>query len=262
MNKIHLLSFVARLVSQFCAIQSCFIFSKIVYIVTGQLDQIIEDLDKVDDERRQLLDKADIQCYMMYFNAKNERCDIRNLLQSQDKAEQERGYCYLLQSIDWKFIDSVKPILDLFGYWFIFHWILYGLSTVLMSASVVELVVDVFEYHVFPAHKIVPFEDEHAGLKAAYVVYVVYTLEHAYLFIYPCFRAASIAAAREKLIFDVSRRRWDHIPFKSIDSFKEDLSTQNFSFKAPILCTSVSFNFNWAFVSLFIAVCGGFIKFT
>ena len=79
MNKIHLVSFVVRLVSKFCVIQSCFIFSKIVYIVTGQLDQIIEDLDQVDDEILQLLDKADIQCYMTYFNAKNERRDIKKL---------------------------------------------------------------------------------------------------------------------------------------------------------------------------------------
>ena len=255
MNVIHLISFVFRLVSQFCAIHSCFIFSKIIYIVTGQLDQIIEDLNKVNDERDQLLDKADIQCY---FTVENEPVDIKELLESQDKANQERGRYYLLRNIDGNFIDCVKPILDLFGYWFILHWVLYGLSTVLLSASVLELVVDVFKPS--PMDNVVPIEGE--DLKTVYIVYVVfYTLEHAYLFIYPCFRAASIAAAREKLIFDVSKKYWEHISLENKSYFLQYLGIQNFSFKAPILCANVPFGFNWAFVSLFIAVCGGFIKF-
>ena len=254
-NEVHLISFVFRLVSQFCTIHSCFIFSKIVYIVTGQLDQILKNMDKVNDERNKLLNKPELQCY---FNVENEPVDIKKLLQSPGKANQERGCYYLLRNIDGKFIDCVKPILDLFGYWFILHWVLYGLSTVLLSASVVELVVDVFKPS--PMDKVVPIEDK--DLKKVYIVYVVfYTLEHAYLFVYPCFRAASIAAAREKLIFDVSKRYWEHIPFEIEGKFLQYLGIQNFSFKAPILCANVSFGFNWAFVSLFIAVCGGFIKF-
>ena len=265
MNVIHFVSFVFRLFSRFCAIHSCFIFSKIIYIVTGQLDQVIEDMDKVNDEILQLLDKADIQCYFNVENepVENESVDIKELLQSQDKGKQEMGRYYLLQNIDRKFIDRVKPILDLFGYWFIIHWVLYGLSTVLLTASVVELVVDVFELSpAYKVAKVVPIKDEHAGLKSDYIVYVVfYTLEHAYLFIYPCFRAASIAAAREKQIFAVSKKYWNHIPLKIKGHFIQYLCLQNFSFKAPILCTNVSFGFNWAFVSLFIAVCGGFSKF-
>ena len=126
------------------------------------------------------MDKADIQCY---FTVENEPVDIKELLESQDKAKQERGRYYLLRNIDGNFIDCVKPILDLFGYWFILHWVLYGLSTVLLSASVVELVVDIFKPS--PMDKVVPIEDE--LLKKVYIVYVVfYTLEHTYLFIYPC----------------------------------------------------------------------------
>ena len=40
----------------------------------------------------------------------------------------------------------------------------------------------------------------------------LFMLEHCVLFLYPCFRAASVSAARSTLIKNVSRAEWNHIP--------------------------------------------------
>ena len=93
---------------------------------------------------------------------------------------------YLLQNIYLNFIKQVKPTLDLLGYWFIAHWLLHALTTVLLGAVVIELVVHPLQYKMIKVDEIINIEDN--DLKAAYLVYIIFfTLEHAYLFVYPCF---------------------------------------------------------------------------
>ena len=180
------------------------------------------------------------------------------LLQSTDEHKVNKGLYYLLQYIDQKFIEQVKPTLDLLGLWFIAHWILNALTTVLLSAIIIELATDFIAYK-WNANKVIPIED--IGLEVAYIVYLVlFVGGHAYLFVYPCFRAASITATREKLILDLSRRHWHHIPHSVQTSFIQYLKTQNFSFKVPLCCAEFSFNFTIAFVSLFIGILGGFLN--
>ena len=47
---LYLTMIVLQLISQFCAIQSCFIFSKIVYKVTNKLDKLAEKMDQINKE--------------------------------------------------------------------------------------------------------------------------------------------------------------------------------------------------------------------
>ena len=247
---IDLASLVLYLISQFCSIQSVFIFSRIVYIITGQLTQLMEKLDRVNVAKEILVQGTNgLEPYMCF-----EDTDIENLLQ----IDENMGRYYLLQNIDREFIKRVKLILDLLGIWFLFHWILNALTTVLLSAIILELVVNPLQYK--PLDNVVPVED--AGRKALFIFFMLFfTLVHTYQFIYPCFRAASINSVRGKLIRDVSKKNWKHIPIPVKDSFINYLKLENFSFKVPIFCARLSFNFNWAFVSLFIAVCGGFLRF-
>ena len=324
-NGINLASYVLFLICQFCSIQSVFIFSKIVYIITGKLKQLVKAMDKViyNDEEKIATDKATNKVPNGATNeatneatnkapnrttneaainkvpngasneapneatnkapngatdkapngATNEATnkasnkatkDLRDDLKIGDvnnlnEHEVNEKY-YRLQNIDQDFIKKAKPILKLFGVWFILHWILNALTTVLLSAVIIELVLDLIAYKWQNAGKfIIPTKD--VGLEAAYIAYLVlFVMGHAYLFVYPCFRAASITATREKLIVDVSRSQWHHIPQSVKTDLISYLKTQNFSFKVPLGCAEFSFNFTMAFVSLFIGILGGFLN--
>ena len=265
-NGINVASYVLFLICQFCSIQSVFIFSKIVYIITGQLEKLIEVMDKVNDEN--LLKKIDpktpnegpndLRNYLEIEEGVN--YNLKGLLESTDEHKRNKGLYYLLRNIDQKFTEQkAKPILKLFGCWFIVHWTLNALTTVLLSAVIIELVLDLLAYKWKNADEAIPTED--ASLEAAYIAYLVmFVGGHAYLFVYPCFRAASITATHEKLIVGVSRRQWHHIPHPVETRFIQYLKTQNFSFKVPLCCVEFSFNFTLAFVSLFIGILGGFLN--
>ena len=41
---------------------------------------------------------------------------------------------------------EVKPTLDQFGVWFIFHWISCALTTILLSAFIVQVIIDVIRF--------------------------------------------------------------------------------------------------------------------
>ena len=169
MNGAHLISFVFRLFSQFCVpYTAASFFLKLSTLLLANLIKLLKIWTKLTMKKINYWKNLNFSA----TSVENEPVDIKELLRSPDKANQKRGCYYLLQNIDGNLIDCVKPILDLFGYWFILHWVLYGLSTVLLSASVVELVVDIFKPS--PMDKVVPFEGE--DLKRVYIVYVVFTL--------------------------------------------------------------------------------------
>ena len=74
-----------HLTSQFCAIQSCFIFSKVVYKVTNKLDRLVTVMDEVNQDRAELNDKSRELNFLINMSAK-EIDHIKKLLQS-DKDE-------------------------------------------------------------------------------------------------------------------------------------------------------------------------------
>ena len=261
-NGINIASYVLFLICQFCSIQSVFIFSKIVYIITGKLNQLIKVMDKVNNKN--LLAEINAEDpneapndLISYLEIRD--VDLKGLLQSANEHEVNKGYYYLLRNIDQKFINEVKPILKIFGCWFIIHWIFNALTTVLLSAVIIELVIDFFANNWKNAGKVIPTKN--GVLEGEYILYLVmFVAGHTYLFVYPCFRAASITATREKLILGVSNKCWNHIPHPVETSFIQYLRTQNFSFKVPLCCAEFSFNFTMAFVSLFIGILGGFLN--
>ena len=238
----------------FCAIHSCFIFSKVIYIATNKLEKILTEFDKVDKSC------TTINCDQLEkYTPESDREILKKMLESGNETERKNGQYYLLQNIYLGFIKQVKPTLDLLGYWFIVHWLFHALTTVLLSAVVIELLVNPLQYKMIKVDEIVNIEDD--GLKAAYLVYIIFfTLEHAYLFVYPCFRAASVAVARVKLTNEVLKKRWRHISLYVTNSFVQYLTSQNFAFKVSIFCAELSFGLSMACVSLILALYGGLIK--
>ena len=294
MNALYLAMIVLHLFSQLCAIQSCFIFSKIIYKVTNKLENLVEEMDHVnisrpinaDSEMRTKLSslvrnendeqsKTELQNILTLLqsddkevveveNENDEQSNklqcILSLLQSDDKEKVDRGRYHWLQKMDQNIIKQVKPILKLFGYWFIFHWTFFALTTMLLCAFLVEIIIQVIEYNFNSVDHFLPkFE---VGTNAAYVLYVIFfTLVHAYLFLYPCFRAAAIATARSKMIYDISKKQWTKVPLSIQSNFVQYLTSENFAFRVPLFCADIAFGFNWVYVSFFIAILGTYMKF-
>ena len=229
--------------TELCAIQSCFIFSKIVYKVTNKLKQLATDMDRADGVN-------DIQ------QVENNGI-INNLFQSNDKEKVDRARYFWLRKMDKDFIDQVKPTLDLLGVWFFVHWVMYALTTVLLTAFVLQNFLDIARNNLKSMDHLLPDE-----LEWPYFLYLFFfTVFHAYLFLYPCFRAASIAAARTKFISTVFGNQWLHIPIGIENNFIHYLKTQEFAFRVPLFCASITFEFNWVYVALILAICGTYLNF-
>lgn len=90
----------------------------------------------------------------------------------------------------------------MFGLWFLVHWTVYALTTVLLSAFIIEIIIEIIKYNFKSVDSFLP--NGEADTTAPYVLYVLsFTLVHAYLFLYPCFRAAAIGTARVKMILAI-----------------------------------------------------------
>ena len=187
-NKVNVARIAFHLISQFCAIQSCFIFSKIVYNVTNRLDILFGAISNS-------LDLSTNEIHV-------EDEVLKKLLQSTDKEEVGKGRYKWLQKLDQEFIKKVEPTLDLFGIWFIFHWVSFALTTMLFTGYILIYVAENSIKRILNTNLIPDaFTNSEPAIIWSYALNIVFfTLLHAYLFLYPCFRASAIAAARAKLI--------------------------------------------------------------
>lgn len=236
--------------SQFCAVHSCFIFSKVAYMVSSQQEQLVKEFDCVDIRNIAVVTQQDNNLH--HYLEENDK--LRPLLLSQDMNDRNLGRYYLLQTIDQSFIRRVRASLDPYGMWFSIHWVLYTLTTLLSCAFFAERVVKIFYEHDTPLYKL----NNREIFDLSYIT--VFTLEHMLLFLYPCFRAASITVAREKMIQSVSGKQWLHIPLLVRGHFIQYLRAQNFSFRVSIFCADIQFSFNTAYLSLFVGIFGGILK--
>ena len=90
------------------------------------------------------------------------------------------------------------------------------------------------------------------------ILYVfLFTLEHIVLFLYPCFRAASILEARNTLIHKVSKQNW---PPDIKSKFLQFMKEQKCGFVLSLVCIRVEFGFNVAYISIFFGFIGIVIK--
>ena len=220
-----------HLSSLFCTIQSCFIFSKIVSKVTFKLNRLTVDLDQVD------------------FPEQNHAIQVQNdaglsqLIQSNDKEKVDRGHYFWLQKMDQEFIKQVRPTLFLFGRWFIFH---YTLTTVLFSASIIQFIIDISRYNIYSRLL-------NIDLNYLYCV-LSFTMIHLFLVLYPLCRAVSIATARMNLINTISKKRWTNIPLSIQSNFIQYLTSESFTFQAPVFNTLVVVNIKWVYLTILLII--------
>ena len=128
----------------------------------------------------------------------------------------------------------------------------------LLSAFIIEIIIETIKYNFKSINRFLP--NGEVDTKEPYVLYVVFfTLVHAYLFLYPCFRAAAIATARAIKINNISEKKWQNIPLSVQTSFVEYLKSQNFAFRVPLFCADIPIEFNWVFVSFLVPILGVYL---
>ncbi len=291
-----------QFISQFCAIQSCFIFSKVAYGVSNKQDKLVENLKKLDltNAEFQHIIGLDVEDWPddnaddnepddndpdepVLQRVRNFKCyfiETKNAYKSlifpdaanpgtEPAQEQERprpppanefytkqARLAILKKIDSDFIKNMNASLIPFSHWFTVHWFLYTLTTFMSTAFLVETYV---------RYLYTPHSNKwwHAGKENVLIFSYValFCLTHAFLFIYPCFRAAMITASRNRAIKDLASYEWKHLSISVQNAFLNYLKSEDFGFKISFFCMhDITFGFNLAFVSIFIGMFGIIMK--
>ena len=234
---IHKLNFIRcclYLNTLFCGVQSCFVFSKIIVKVNFKLNRLAVDLDQVD------------------FAVLNQNVqipiDLRALVQSNDREKVDRARYIWLQKMYQDFSQLVSPTVLLLGLWLIFHWVSFMITTVLLSASLKENIIDVYTGHRSVLDVDVDFQ--------SYLIptLICFILVHLFLVLYPLCRAASIATTRANLITVVSKKRWVNVPLSVQSNFLQYLITENFSFKSIVFNTLVTVDIKWVYLTILLVL--------
>ena len=247
--------------SQFCVIQSSFIFSKVAYAVSNRCHDLMNKFIDTDvSGKRENVEEPqqhDNFCNSQYIQHLLEPQLIESLHMN-DRTEYKEALknarFEVLRKIDKTFINEMKATLGPYSHWFAVHWVLYIITTFMSIAFLAET----YSQYVYSTHDISWVHDPRKRMSMIYIV--LSTLEHAFLFAYPCFRAAQITSSRENLIKQFSNHPWKHIPLSIQSYFIEYLKTQNFGFKIVVLCLKITFGFNLAFVSIFVGGFGVILK--
>ena len=226
---------VSQFVSWFCAILSCFIFSKIAYTIANQCIYDLHDhLDEVDkNEAKGAYEKL------------NKKFKI-NLVGCTDK---NVSYFQVLKDVDQHYVKVMKRSLEMYGSWFAVHWLCYTVTAFLSVAYVIQHIVrDMYS-------KNSPCQGEHNTMCRLSLAYnILFSISHCILFLYPCFRAASVTASRYKIIRIISRANWNRVPIEQKQAFLQYMELEDCTFKVSILCATVTFGFNLAYFSIFAGI--------
>ena len=252
MTVLDIAGFAAQFGSQFCAILSCFIFSKVAYAISSKCLEMKKVFSWVN--RRAGINHISWNLFLDRLVNSNE-----HYLTNNDRAEiAESGTPHLttLKKIDDWYVKNVKSSIDPYGTGFAVHWVLYTLTAFMSISWFAEAVIQNLNGYDHQS-----CFSPHNTTGALDLVYIsLFMLEHCVLFLYPCFRAASVSAARSTLIKNVSRAEWNHITLLEKESFCTYLNNQKCEFTISILCAKISFGFSMAYISIFLRVFGVILK--
>ena len=217
---IYNVGFVTLFSSQYGTIISCFIFSKVAYAVTIKCNAKMEDFQGILTNER--------------VNTPQQEENVLNRLQDEDKA----------------FYDLSRWSMKPYRFWFTIHWFFYAVTAFLSIGFLVEIIL----------HKLYGTSTCDSVCRWCIGYIFLFTLEHTVLFLYPCFRAASILAARNSLIKRVCIYDIPNLPTKLKAVFVQYMKERKCGFELSILCARIEFGFSIAYISIFLGLIGIVIK--
>ena len=157
---------------------------------------------------------------------------------------------------DDEFTKMGQETLHCFEFWFTIHWISYIVTSFLSIALFFDILTK-YIYANTPDSKI--------GISGTRLSIVgLFTLQHCFLFLYPCFKAAAVTVSREKLIKKVNAYPVDghSLTLERKQAFIQHLKNKEFGFRISFFCARLRFGFNIAYISLFLGLLGTLLKLT
>ena len=236
LEAIDLSGLFTQLVSQFSALTSCFIFSKLAYAVSNWCQDFAKCVFKTVDKSRD--DQQWTELKTRWGISQDDRVP----------------YLTILKKMDQRYNLLIKNTLSPFGTWFLIHWAMYMLTA---FTSITYIINEIMMELYGKDQQDIKCCLENDTDCTLYLVYtILFTMYYCILFLYPCFRAASVTRARKNMIKHVSSETWNEVPLDEKEAFITYLKDQNASFKISILCTRLTFGFELAFLSVIIGVLG------
>ena len=168
-------------------------------------------------------------------------------------------------SFDWlieqdnEFTKIAQQTLYWFEIWFTMHWGFY-IATSFLS---IALVFDILVKHIQSELK-TPSDSAIGFSETELVVVSLFTVQHCFLFLYPCFKAAAVTVSREKLIKKVNAHSGPNHPLTHNQKqiYIQHLKDKKFGFRISFFCARLRFGFNIAYISIFIGLSGVLLKLT
>ena len=259
--------------SLFCTTVSCFLFSKVAYGVSKRCHDMLKWVEHVnisnDDIKiliNRLRQQANVVTVLETLQQENQIAAVLQYLDKHYLCTQLLGHqqhrsildlspneikLYYIQARDDHFLKQAKATIRKFELWYSVHWICYTISSFLTIALFIQSLVEQVK-HSAPV-------DEPRGVgfePPEYLFLGLFTLNNCLLFLYPCFRAAAITSARQEMIRNFNRFCCLHIAPSVKQRMIEYLKNQGFGFRIQLLCAKLTFEFNIAYLSIFIALLG------
>lgn len=247
----------SQFVSQVCAIFSCFIFSKLAYSVGSTCVHRLPEWFKKVDRATQLQQNGNTHTDVNHKDITSLE-DVHKCISPGDKSNCNGSSLYILKAIAKWYSRLVKTSLNPFSGWFAVHWILYTVSA-FMSLSYLAQTIILELYGKEEADKACHAEKYMmCRLKLAYIF--LFAINHCILFLYPCFRAASVTMAYSTMIRKVAQAEWTNISLDDKEKFINYLKLQDSTFKIKILCAKMPFGFYVAYFSIILGLFGAVLK--
>ena len=163
---------------------------------------------------------------------------------------------WLIQQDD-KFTKMAQQTLYWFEIWFTMHWGFYIATSFLSIALVFDILVKYIQ-----AELKTPTDSAIGFSKMELVVVSLFTIQHCFLFLYPCFKAAAVTVSREKLIKKVNAFSASKLEHDEKKTYIQHLKDKKFGFRISFFCARLRFGFNVAYISIFIGLSGVLLKLT
>ena len=243
----------SEIYSLFRSLVSCFIFSKLMYGIQRKCEELEMFVIFIDDHytNSDLLDKTH-EAYKFVekqFNANGSEYINTKIAEVKTKILEDKEALALkyLEERDRYFIKKAVATLNWLQLWFLFHWLLYIISTFMTMTVLIGAVT----LHVKAT---VPHHEQGVEIHPVEIKFLfVYSLLQCFFLFYPCLRAASVTRTRQRVIREISEKAKDdysNIPPGVLNDFINSMKRRRFNFRLRILCAQMPFNMNIAYLSI------------
>ena len=179
---------------------------------------------------------------------------IKKIIKERTKTDSDNGKKELalkyLKEHDKHFVNTAVATLSWLQLWFLLHWLLYIISTFMIFT----VLIDAVALHVKDR---VPHIEPGVGFHPVQILFLcLYSLVQCFVLVYPCLRAAGVTRTRQRVIKRISDEAYKFTNLNEINGgnvipeFIESMKRRKFSFRLRILCASIPFNLNIAYLSI------------